>query len=494
MRRLTSLLLFHALGGCPNRSVPEVVDAGPAVVAPKEIGSARRPPPLRVPHPAPPPLPDLPALEAHEPPSKSPTDVRLDAAPCRSVWNGLTVAPLACAKAALMFGRADEGLTELVADRLLNTSPVPLPAVVDHRHDGTEGVVRDQGSVPACTAFATATALDHALARWTGKAPHVSVMQIWSRYHTPIESRSVAANLGLTVGSEDAWPFKVAEANSWVDCQLLDRPKPGTCGKPVDDRHAAALDSHAIALFTHIEYLPSLETSILKEHLAAGQDVVVAMDVPDAFVPKGRAGARYIPNYTTVGHEAGHAVVVAGYATLAHGTYFLLHNSWGAGWGDGGYAWIHETTLKAWGHESLVLDADPNVAAVTMGDPHTVSQRPKRSRGETTCEANLVPDSIRGTCSAACPDASPRHDGACAVAGQCPKGFVNLTGVCVLAAPSATGSDPSTGIGWVCGPGGCTYTVPKSVDPACTGRTCMVSCPAPDFRVARGSQGLTCVE
>jgi C1A family cysteine protease len=485
MRALSFVLLSCVALGCRDRA-PPVVDAGPAVVAPKEVGAALKPPALRVPHPAAPALPDLPALEAHEPPSTSPGSVRVEGSPCRSVWTGLTHAPLTCVKAALMFGSVDGGTTELVPHAALATSPLHLPAVVDHRLEGTEGPVRDQGSVPACTAFATATALDHAIARWSGKAPHVSVMQIWSRYHTPIESRSIAANLGQGLGAEEGWPFKVAEANGWIDCQLLDQPKAGTCGKPVDPARANQEESHAIAAFTHVESLPAIDTAVFKEHLAAGQDIVVGMDVSDAFVPKGKAGGRYIPNYTKVGADAGHAMVVAGYATLPHGTYFLLHNSWGPAWGDGGYAWIHETTLKAWGHESLVLDAEPSAP--------TTPQRPKRSRGETTCDGTLVPDSIRGTCAPACPDGSPRHDGVCAIANACPAGFVNLTGVCVLAAPSASGRDASTGIAWTCGPGGCAYTVPKAADPACTGGTCKASCPAPDFRLARSGRGLTCVE
>jgi hypothetical protein len=82
----------------------------------------------------------------------------------------------------------------------------------------------------------------------------------------------------------------------------------------------------------------------------------------------------------------------------------------------------------------------------------------------------------------------------CPVAGQCPDGYVNLTGACVLAAPTASGRDPSTGIEWTCGPGGCSYVLPRSSDPTCTGAVCKASCPAPDFRVARMGRSLVCVE
>ncbi|HEY8078230.1 MAG TPA: C1 family peptidase, partial [Labilithrix sp.] len=217
----------------------------------------------------------------------------------------------------------------------------------------------------------------------------------------------------------------------------------------------------------------------------AGQDVIVTIELAETFVPKGKAGAQYIPDYKDAAPNSGHATVLAGYAALPHATYFLIHNSWGPAWGDAGFAWIHEATLRAHVKEALVIDAEP------LDAPST---RPKRQRGETTCTGALVPDSISGACSQRCPDGSPRHDGVCPVAGQCPAAYVNLTGQCVLAAPTANGADRD--VSWRCGPGGCTWTVPKKLDAQCTGTTCLVSCPAPEFRVARvrTSGTLTCVE
>jgi hypothetical protein len=83
----------------------------------------------------------------------------------------------------------------------------------------------------------------------------------------------------------------------------------------------------------------------------------------------------------------------------------------------------------------------------------------------------------------------------CAAAkNPCPAGYVNLTGTCVIAAPSTTGTDSKTGIAWKCGPGGCSYDLPKGADPSCTGNTCKASCPSPDYRVATEGNHLTCVE
>ncbi len=376
----------------------------------------------------------------------------------------------------------------LVPRKLLARDPSALPALVDHRKDGTEGPLRNQGSAPACTAFATATAIDHALARWGGRNPAVSVMQIWSRYHSPNVATSLTSNVGQALGAERAWPFNAAEAIAWVPCDQFARPPRAGCGKPVDDSRVRAAQGSSVGEFTEVEYLPTPpDIALLQAKLAAGQDVIVTMELPKAFVPKGRPGARYIPHYArSAGPDAAHALVLAGYARLAHGVYFLLHNSWGPAWGDGGYAWLHEATLSEWTREVVAIDAEPV--------DRTPGSRPRRRRGETTCAGSLVPDSITGTCTPACPDHSPRHDGVCAAGGQCPVGYVNLTGACLLAAPTTTGSDPSTGIAWVCGPGGCSYELARNNDPECTGATCRASCPAPDFHLARMQTTLVCVE
>jgi hypothetical protein len=450
------------------------------------------PPPLKVAHAAVPTLPDLPSLQNHEPPQPVPVEVRLGAVAgdCKGVWNGTEVVARSCAKAAL-FGSNKEGAAALITHTTLRGGPKVqpiLPGVVDHRLDGTEGPVRNQSTVPACTAFAEAAAIDHAIARWSTKPPHVSVMSIWSRYHTSIEQNAINSNVAQAFCAEEDWPFVVGEATSWLPCDQVANAKKYGCGQPIDPAHAKRADSHVVAHFTRVVFLKEPDANALRTIIAAGQDVIVTMTIPDSFVPKGSANARYIPHYETVqNQDVGHAMVLAGYATLPHGTYFLLHNSWGTGWGDGGYAWIHEATIAKWTREYLIIDAVPEV--------RDAQQRPLRARGETTCTGDLVPDSIRGTCAARCPDRSPRHDGVCPAAkSPCPAGYVNLTGTCVIAPPSTTGTDPKSGIAWTCGAGGCTYDLPRGVDPACTGSMCKASCPAPDYRIAKEGDHLTCVE
>ena len=376
----------------------------------------------------------------------------------------------------------------VVPRKLLAQNVSSLPAVVDHRLEGIEGPVRSQGNAPACTAFATATALDHALARWGGSNAAVSVMQLWSHYHSPEVVTSLSSNMGQKLGPEQLWPYSVSDAISWVPCSSYPkRPKEG-CSQSIDDKKARAVASQVVGEFTEVEYIgASADPIVLEAKIAAGQDVMATIEPPTAFVPKGQPGSRYVPDYArSAGPGQGHTVVLAGYAHFPHGTYFLMHNSWGPTWGDAGYAWIHETTLRRWSLQMVAVDAEPLLRAA--------GSRPLRQRAQTTCAAGLVPDSIRATCAPPCPDRSPRHDGVCPIAGQCAAGFVNLTGVCVLAAPTIAGKDPDTGIAWTCGPGGCSYVMPKASDAPCTGSACQASCPAPDFILAKMRDEVVCVE
>src|SRR5208283_5803748 len=104
--------------------------------------------------------------------------------------------------------------------------------------------------------------------------------------------------------------------------------------------------------------------------------------------------------------------------------------------------------------------------------------------------AGMVPDSISGLCAGICPDGSPRHNDVCAVPnGECPKGSVNVTGACLLAAPTYSGVDPRTRVSFQCGPAGCSYGIPANVL-GCRAAECAVSCPAPAFRLATSPNGL----
>jgi len=397
----------------------------------------------------------------------------------------------------------------LLPDSLLQLSPLhagaaALPAAVDHRQDGSEGPVRSQGRVGACSVFSFASAIDHALARRTGRPGHVSAMHIWARYHDPSMSLPAEKNLRRPLTWEEVWPY--TNDNEGVACSWVakDRCRPSCgvnvsctcrldaqyCGRRVDDLALGRADALPVARVTAVTRVGENKQSIMAA-LAKGQDVWMAMRFTyeafddDKLLPE-HDGLRYVvPHFDPDGAPSGHAMVIAGYRVQPQGTYFLLHNSWGERWGDRGYAWIHETTLEKNLYDAYVVEAEP-------WDP-AWGNAPPRQESPSQCGGGLLPDSITGQCTPPCPDGSARHNAACPDLKDCPAGYVNLFGECVVAAPNVQGTDPATGVRYACAAGGCSYVIPFGVQ-GCFLPWCSVSCPAPRFRLSSSPYGFSCTE
>lgn len=374
-----------------------------------------------------------------------------------------------------------------------------LPQYIDHRADGTEGLVRHQGGVGACTAFSFAAAVDHALARNASQPGFVSAMHVWSRYHSPYMVKAADANRNRLLAAEETWQYTSANSDlacSWAaksECQpTCDRDGPCICkvpdvrcGQPVDPALVSSADARPVARVTTIAKIDQDKSSIM-ETLAKGQDVWMSMYCnTSAFgkpIPQDGLPA-VIPDFNPNSTKSGHAMVIAGYRVTANGAYFLLHNSWSRQWGDEGYAWIHESTLFKNLTSAYTVDAEP------IGP----SKTPPRNQTPTQCSEGLLPDSITAQCAPACPDGSARHNAVCAESSQCSQGYVNLSGECVVAAPTARGMDPASNIRYNCAPGGCSYVVPFGLG-GCFLPWCTLSCPSPRFQLAVDASSLACVE
>jgi hypothetical protein len=195
------------------------------------------------------------------------------------------------------------------------------------------------------------------------------------------------------------------------------------------------------------------------------------MYVPDDITPRKSGG--------------GHMISLVGYHGEGKGTYFLLKNSWGPKWGENGYAWVHSATLAKFMFSVFDFDAEPVEPSST--------RRPVGKNGSVdACAAGQVPDTVTCACKPTCASGGPETNGFCGDTDGCDAGEVNVSGECVLAAPKVTGKDPKSGVSFECAPGGCVYEIPKGFE-GCKDK-CQKSCPAPDFRLAKGSSGLTCVE
>ncbi|MEB2313987.1 MAG: C1 family peptidase [Sorangiineae bacterium] len=378
------------------------------------------------------------------------------------------------------------------------------PAVVDHRANGSEGPIRNQGPVGACTAFSLAAAIDHAVATSTGSPAAVNVMGIWGRYHTPYMERAIDGNRGRPLGVESAWPYDAKTACQWgstrdCDCGAV---LAVSCGQPVDTARIARLEETSSVTLSSVTRLPDGELDELRAVLAKGQDVWFSMAVDDR-MSRVRGSNAVVPDGDFRASGSGHAMVIAGYKRQSNGTYFLLHNSWGTGWGDNGYAWIHEHTLRTNLRYAYVVDvttpsAPPQPVPPQPPQPNVPGQPTPPLSNAGYCPAGTVPDSGLLLCLPPCPDGSPRHFNTCAQAAPgapsgCPAGQVNLFGLCVAVPRLGAGTDAATGIRHQCGASGCTYVVPGGVA-GCTSAACMRSCPSPKYMLTVGPLGLGCAE
>lgn len=421
---------------------------------------------------------------------------------CGEVNVGGEIIPMDCRTSG--YGFIPWAARAILPDSIFRLSPAhagaaALPQSVDHRVEGLEGPVRNQRNVGACTAFSFAAAVDHALARNAGRPGFVSAMHVWSRYHAPSMEMAAAGNRKKPITSEETWPYtpeNMTMACSWV---AKDKCKPScvssgscpctmhesSCGQPVDFERSSWADSRPVAEVTTITEVNPNKSSLM-EALAKGQDLWIAMacdsDAFHSFVTRDGLNA-IIPDFDGTRTRCGHAMLISGYRVTPNGAYFLLHNSWGEAWGDRGYAWIHETTLLNNINNAYTVDAEP------IGP----SKTPPRNETPTQCPDGLLPDSITAQCAPACPDGSARHNAVCADSSQCPAGYVNLSGECVVAAPTMRGLDPASNIRYNCAPGGCSYVVPFGLG-GCFLPWCTVSCSSPKFELAVDGASLACVE
>lgn len=84
------------------------------------------------------------------------------------------------------------------------------------------------------------------------------------------------------------------------------------------------------------------DLAAVKGQLSAGHPVIFGMNVGPIF--SALRGDKVFATVETGAGLSGHAMVLVGYDE-ARGA-FRLQNSWGKGWGDGGYAWIEYETWQ----------------------------------------------------------------------------------------------------------------------------------------------------
>ncbi len=257
-------------------------------------------------------------------------------ASCGQVWTGTEYIGVDCINAPDLHSKHPKAAKVVVAYATMKQPAGKLPKVVDHRLDGTEGVIRKQGGIE-CSAFAFTAALDHAYARWTGTPAEFSVMQVWARYHTPSETdgrhgepgRQARARGRLAVRQErldvvgqllqgpvEAEEERMRQARRRREAQGARQARPGR--DHPDRGHRESDVRNCCARSWRPGRTRRWASSCTRSRSRATRGTSTSSASPPRRV-------------RTAGME--HEILLAGYAMTPNGTYYLIHNSWGPGWG-----------------------------------------------------------------------------------------------------------------------------------------------------------------
>jgi hypothetical protein len=167
--------------------------------------------------------------------------------------------------------------------------------------------------------------------------------------------------------------------------------------------------------------------------IAGGDDLWVAFNMNmDAWKTRNMVN-NVIQDYV-VTSQTGHAVVLSGFRTAGGEKQFLIHNSWGTGWGEGGYAWIGENMVRTQlryayrvrvGEPGGAAGPNPSTGGCPNGAPAigglclptlpgmTPPGPPAPGNNQSGCPAGQAKDMLSGQCTQACPNGAAPVGGLC---------------------------------------------------------------------------------
>jgi len=213
-------------------------------------------------------------------------------------------------------------------DRQYQPTLVPLPEAVDRRARVSAKLVRVQGDEGACTGFAMAAVVNHLMAarRKPFDASPRFLYENARRYDEwkgeEYEGSSIrGAMKGFLRHGVCPW-----SALPYRPGQALDRIPPEALAAAVDRPLGAYYRVSTSAIDDMQSALHEVGVVLVSAQVHRGWDAPV----------KPKSGLARIAWKAGYEQQGGHAFALVGYDSVG----FILQNSWGAGWGSGGFARI----------------------------------------------------------------------------------------------------------------------------------------------------------
>lgn len=314
------------------------------------------------------------------------------------------------------------------------------PDLVDHRLNGTEGPVKDQGDVGACTSFALSSVMDNSLRR-AGQNITTSPQHLWSHYGYPTMEDAARSNLNKPITTVEALPYSGKEAcmimrDTTDDCGQAYGVRPNTAASDANLqarlRAADATNGHKAIQFEELEVSPPNLDEIITT-LASGADLWTAFNIDSSAFTNRRMSSGVIPDWSIP--DGGHALAMVGYRKVNGSYQFLVHNSWGVSWGDKGYAWISQAMVQRWLHLAYKVKTSADSGAPAS---------PSLPKTDEDCAGDKVLDTVTKQCVGICTDLSRPANGQCANGQPPAQGGLALPGLSGIlpGIPSIPGWNP----------------------------------------------------
>ncbi|KAL0907324.1 hypothetical protein M5K25_021725 [Dendrobium thyrsiflorum] len=196
-----------------------------------------------------------------------------------------------------------------------------LPSSVDWRQKGAVAPVKDQGQCGSCWAFSTVVAVEG--------INQIKTNNLVSLSEQELIDCDTEQNSGCNGGLMD-YAFEYIKKNGGIASEAAYpyAAEDGSC--------AVEKSAHVVSIDGHEDVPANDENSLLKA--VANQPVSIAIEASGfgfQFYSEGVFTGR-------CGTELDHGVAIVGYGKTQQGTkYWIVRNSWGEDWGEGGYIRMH---------------------------------------------------------------------------------------------------------------------------------------------------------
>lgn len=200
---------------------------------------------------------------------------------------------------------------------VFSPTSINLPESIDWRSNGAVTPVKNQGQCGSCWSFSATGALEGSWAIKSGDLLSLSEQQL-------VDCSSMYGNNGCNGGLMDG-AFEYVIDNGL--CNEADIPYEGVDGA------CSKCSKSSISISSCVD-VTSRNQVHLKEAVSRGP-VSIAIEADTSVFQHYTGG---VISSSSCGTNLDHGVLIVGYGTDDSGTmYWIVKNSWGSGWGEGGY-------------------------------------------------------------------------------------------------------------------------------------------------------------